>query len=323
VGGAIATLVGGGRWGGWTVAIMGATWLVPWFLVIAGAPSPVDIPWPSQYLRLLALHVCLSASVVAAIRLVMRSLERSLETGDQLLQRVRQEARATQALAGRLTEAEENERAKLSRELHDDLGQRLTALRMKLQLGQLGSGLTPSALDECVSISEDLLRDVRTFARGLRPPLLDEVGLVPALRAMIDLHTDPQVHVVTVDAPDAVARLPHSVELAAYRVLQEALGNVLRHAGATRLTLEIVDEDLELIIALSDNGCGFDPAAVARESESGEHLGLVSMRERAEFIAADLHIQSAPGKGTTVRLRIPRTTTASILLRVAEPALTL
>src|SRR4029450_701888 len=95
-----------------------------------------------------------------------------------------------------------------------------------------------------------------------------EAGLAAALRAMLDLHTNPQVHAVTVDGPDQVARLPHSVEMAAYRVLPEALANAVRHAAAARPTLEIVDEDLALTVALSDNGRGFDPAAVAKAQAS-------------------------------------------------------
>ena len=108
-----------------------------------------------------------------------RYLEASLERSDALVERVRVEAQAVQALAGRVREAEEGERHRLARELHDDFGQRLTALRMKLQLSRLTPGDQSASIDDGIAISEELLRDVRAFARGLRPPLLDEVGLGP------------------------------------------------------------------------------------------------------------------------------------------------
>ena len=185
--------MGGWRWGALALVLLSGTWLVPLVLVAAGLPSPIDIPWPSQYLRLWFLHTSLSTGLVATIRHVLGFLETSLARGDHLLERVRVEARAVQALAGRVKEAEESERSRLARELHDDFGQRLTALKMKLQLSRPAPGPQTAAIDECVAISEDLLRDVRSFARGLRPPLIDEVGLGPALRALFEQHTGTPV----------------------------------------------------------------------------------------------------------------------------------
>ena len=241
---------------------------------------------------------------MATIQHVLRFLETSLERGDHLLERVRVEARAVQALAGRIKEAEESERSRLARELHDDFGQRLTALRMKLQLSRPAPGPQAAAIDECVAISEELLRDVRSFARGLRPPLIDEVGLGPALRALVEQHTDTPLS-MTVDGHDAIARLPPSIELAAYRVFQEALTNALEHSGATHVSLEMRQDAGAVVIALTDDGSGFEPLDAERASAAGQRLGLVSMRERAAFMGAELEVRSAPGRGTTVRLREP------------------
>jgi two-component system sensor histidine kinase UhpB len=227
-----------------------------------------------------------------------------MEHSDTLLDRVRTEARAVQALAGRVREAEEGERRRLARELHDDFGQRLTALRMKLQLSRLRPDQRTAAIDDCVAISEELLHDVRTFARGLRPPLLDEVGLGPALQALIDGNVDRSALVVTLDVPERLPRLPPSIELAAYRVVQEALTNVLRHSGASRLSLAARNDGGTLAVWLIDDGCGFDPGQAAGATP-GQHLGLVSMRERAAFAGGSLEVDSAPGRGTTVCLRIP------------------
>ena len=299
-----AALMGGTRWGWWTLAVASATWLAPLAMLAAGLQPPMDIAWPSQYSSLWFFHSSLTAGLVATIGHVTRHLEAALEHGDTLLNRVRTEARAVQALAGRVREAEEGERKRLARELHDDFGQRLTALRMKLQLSRLRPDQRTAAIDDCVAISEELLQDVRAFARGLRPPLLDEVGLGPALQALIDGNVDRSAFVVTLDVPERLPRLPPSIELAAYRVVQEALANVLRHSGASRLSLAARNDGGELAVWLIDDGCGFDPGHAAG-AMPGQHLGLVSMRERAEFAGGSLDVDSAPGRGTTVCLRIP------------------
>ena len=190
-----------------------------------------------------------------------------------------------QALAGRVREAEEGERKRLARELHDDFGQRLTALRMKLQLSRLRPDQRTAAIDDCVALSEELLHDVRAFARGLRPPLLDEVGLGPALQALIDGNVDRSAFVVTLDVPERLPRLPPSIELAAYRVVQEALANVLRHAAASRLSLAARNDGGELAVWLIDDGCGFDPGQRRRRdarpaSRPGQHARTRGVRRR-------------------------------------------
>ncbi len=304
-----AALMGGTRWGWWVLAVTSATWLVPWAMHVAGLQSPVEVTWSSQYFRVWFLHASLTAGLVATIGHVTRHLEAAMEHSDTLLERVRTEARAVQALAGRVREAEEGERRRLARELHDDFGQRLTALRMKLQLSRLRPDQRAAAIDDCVAISEELLQDVRTFARGLRPPLLDEVGLGPALQALIDGNVDRSALVVTLDVPERLPRLPPSTELAAYRVVQEALTNVLRHSGASRVSLAARNDGGTLAVWLIDDGCGFDPGEAAGATP-GQHLGLVSMRERAAFAGGSLEVDSAPGRGTTVCLRIPLAATA-------------
>jgi signal transduction histidine kinase len=299
-----AAVMGGPRWGWWTLALASATWLAPWVMLEAGQPSWVDIDWPSQYLRVWFFHTSLTAGLVATIGHVTRHLETAVEHRDTLLERVRTEARAVQALAGRVREAEEDERRRLARDLHDDFGQRLTALRMKLQLSRLRPDQRTAAIDDCVAISEELLHDVRAFARGLRPPLLDEVGLGPALHALIDGTVDRSAFVVTLDVPERLPRLPPPIELAAFRVVQEALANVLRHSAASRLSVAARHDGSELTVWVIDDGRGFDPEHAA-DQMPGQHLGLVSMQERAAFAGGTLEVDSAPGRGTKVSLHIP------------------
>jgi signal transduction histidine kinase len=297
-----AALSGGARWGWWTLGVTSATWLIPWLAAMAGAPL-FDIAWSTQYLRLWFFLTSLTAGLVATITHVTRHLEASVEHSDALLERVRTEARAVQALAGRVREAEEGERRRLARELHDDFGQRLTALRMKLQLSRLRPDQRTAAIDDCVVLSEELLQDVRTFARGLRPPLLDEVGLGPALRALVEAHVDPAASLMTIDVPERLHRLPPPIELAVYRVVQEAIANVIRHAEATRLSVAARIEDGALAVWVVDNGRGFRPEQVFAAERS--HLGLVSMRERAAFAGGRLEVESSPGRGTRLCVRVP------------------
>jgi signal transduction histidine kinase len=305
MGAAFAALIGGLRIGLGTLAALSMPWLIPIALALAGRPAPVDLPQPVHALRLWLLYTGLAAGVVAAVHHVVRSLQASLAEGDELRDRLDIEGRAAHALAGRVTEAEERERERLAHELHDDFGQRLTALLMKLQMARAMPERMPGAIEESATMVEGLLRDVRTVSRGLRPPLLDEVGLLPALRALCELHSGAPEIALAIEVPDAVARLPHSMELAAYRVFQEAIANVVHHAQATKATLRVAHVDDHLVIVLSDDGCGFDTRAAGRAAAAGQHLGLVGMRERAAFIGAELQVRSAPRHGTTVRLRIP------------------
>ena len=245
-----AALMGGPRWGWWTLAVTSATWLLPWACWSPGAAADVEIPWPSQYFRLWFLHTSLTAGLVATITHVTRDLEAAMDHGERCSSGCASEARAVQALAGRVREAEEGERRRLARELHDDFGQRLTALRMKLKLSQPQARPAPGAMDECMAISEELLRDVRAFARGLRPPLLDEVGLGPALRALIDAHVDRSAFVVTLDVPE---RLPAPAAI-------DRAGRLPRRAGGARQRAAPRGRDA---------GCRWRPATTAAMWSSG------------------------------------------------------
>ncbi len=297
-----AALIGGPRWGWPTLALTSAIWLVPWISLMAGGPVFLEMAWPSQYLRLWFLQSSLAAGMIATINHVTWHLEASVAQSDTLLERVREEARAVQALAGRVREAEENERRRLAHDLHDDFGQRLTALRMKLQLSKLRPDQRTAAIDDSIMMSEELLQDVRAFAHGLRPPLLDEVGLGPALRALVEAHVDPAASLVTIDVPERLPRLPPPIELAVYRVVQEAIANVIRHSGATRLSVAARLESGVLTVWVIDNGRGFTERAV---DTGHRHLGLVSMRERAAFAGGRLELESSPGRGTKLCLRVP------------------
>ncbi|MDO8107613.1 ATP-binding protein [Isoptericola sp. b441] len=206
------------------------------------------------------------------------------------------------AFTGRVLEVQEQERLHLSRELHDDPLQQLTYLTRSLD--ELGSDpLLPSVLVQPVQDGLDVARNasaaLRQLIQGLRPPILDDLGLVPALRQLADTvqkRAKISVHVRTVGA---VTRAPSDVELAVYRIAQEALTNAAKHSGARSVALD-VEFGARLTVSIRDDGRGFSPD---RDGTGG--LGLIGANERAERIGAQLAVESQLGAGTTIRVSAP------------------
>ena len=205
--------------------------------------------------------------------------------------------------AGALRAAEE-ERQRIARELHDDTAQRLAALLVRLQLAmRAGRAADREAmLAEIRQGIEEAADSVRRIARNLRPPVLEEVGVVGAIRMHARSLREAYGIQIEVEASRPEPRLAADLELALYRIIQEALSNVVRHgrADSARVSFSTMDGVIE--IGVADTGVGFDPDVVERE---GRGLGLIGMRERARYTGGELDIDSAPGAGTRVRLRIP------------------
>ena len=197
--------------------------------------------------------------------------------------------------AGRALSAQEDERLRIARELHDEVGQKLTAVM--LQLDGLSRRHRDLPFEEAREGVRDALEEVRSIARRLRPEALDHLGLVSALTALTNSMGGSAGLTVARRLDRSVEPLPPELELAFYRIAQEALTNVARHAESrdARLTLRRRGDCVELEVA--DAGCGFDPHVVA------EGAGVRGMRERAVLVGAQLELRSAPRDGTTVTLR--------------------
>jgi PAS domain S-box-containing protein len=208
--------------------------------------------------------------------------------------------RETQQLAGRLLTAHEDERRRLARELHDDLTQRLA--RLAIDAGRMESAAeAPEGLRR---LREDLVRlseDVHALSYRLHPSMLDDLGLVEALKAECDRVARRGELRVEVEATAVPAALPAEASLCLYRVAQEALNNAARHGGASAVTVRLAPRDRGFQLAVRDNGSGFDPERM-RERAS---LGLASMRERVRLLQGEFDIESAPGRGTTVVAWVP------------------
>ena len=220
-----------------------------------------------------------------------------------LVQRVRRRRAEKEALglSGRLLTAHEDERRHLARELHDDLTQRLARLAIdagRLEQSEGGDrGVVTTMRTDLVQLSED----VHALSYRLHPSVLDDLGLVEALRAECDRVARRGALRVEVDVRDVPKALPGAASLCLFRVAQEALSNAARHAGASAVTVLLSPSGRGLRLAVSDNGSGFDPAG----SRDRASLGLASMRERVRLVHGQLDIESTPGRGTTVVAWVP------------------
>jgi len=212
-----------------------------------------------------------------------------------------------QVLSRRLVEAQETERRNIARELHDEIGQALTVMQLNLQAmlqSPVADGLTPR-LNENLKVVERVLEQVRDISLNLRPPILDDLGLEPALRwyterqgALVGLRTE--FHADRVEQ-----RLDSVIETECFRVAQEALTNVVRHAQAHAVTVELRKEDGQIHLRVRDDGIGFDVAAVREKAVRGASLGLLSMEERTVLAGGGLEFTSIPKRGTEVHAWFP------------------
>ena len=212
---------------------------------------------------------------------------------------------------GAITTAQEEERRRLARELHDDTIQALIALKQRVQLAQLalGSDLRSeqesAALQEIASLTEQTIENLRRLTRALRPIYLEDLGLVTALE-MLARETGQAMGIpVEFQRQGVEIRLEPSVELALYRIVQEAFSNIARHAQAKRASLHIQFTAQAVTIEVTDDGIGFDVPKSPAEFAPGGHFGLLGLHERAELIGALLVIHSVPGQGSHLSIHLP------------------
>ncbi len=263
----------------------------------------------AQAARLAAGDRAPGSQVVGGIEEIRRLQEALVGMADQL--------HAAQAslhhYIGAITAAQEEERRRVARDLHDVTLQSLIALKQRLQLAAptVTDGVQHAALDEMERLADSTIEDLRRTMRALRPIYLEDLGLVPALE-MLAREASQASLAVDFRAQGRVERLGTAAELALYRIAQEALTNVERHAHATRATLSLTFSTRLARIEISDDGVGFTPPASPGAFAAQGHFGLLGMRERADLIGAGLEILSAPGRGTTVRIDLPLAAISSV-----------
>ena len=215
-------------------------------------------------------------------------------------------AERLEELSRRVLEAQEEERRHLARELHDEFGQLLTGINLNLRAirARLAAEARPGVEDSINAVTE-AIRQTRNFSLDLRPPVLDDFGLVPALRWYVERLSGRAELVVELETDLPGGRLPTHIETACFRIAQEALTNVLRHARARRVRVEAKQHGPRVYLSIRDDGVGFVVPSVTGEGAHTEGFGLLGMQDRARLVGGQMAVESAPGLGTLIRVEIP------------------
>lgn len=233
---------------------------------------------------------------------IIRRVERISRENEQLLRRLVEGERRYRGLAKAVWEVQEQERRRLARELHDGIGQLLTALKtqlLRLHQQAAADGLQ-EALHYAVSLTDNALHDTRELSRLLRPPVLDDLGLAAALSWLG--RTIRERTALTVDVrTDIPARLDASLETLVFRAVQEALTNVVKHAATKQASVRAEAREARLHVVVRDAGKGFNSDSI----RTADGLGLRGIQDRVELFGGTLHVESRPGAGTTITLELP------------------
>ncbi|MEY2578837.1 MAG: hypothetical protein QOI49_1661 [Verrucomicrobiota bacterium] len=225
-----------------------------------------------------------------------------------LADRLQSQTTVIRSFSRRLEEAHEVERRHLARELHDQIGQELTAAKINTAMlrSTAPSDLT-ARLDENATILDRLLQQTRQISLDLRPPLLDDLGLVPALRWYVNQQAERAGLEANFFADPFADDVPPHIQIVCFRLAQEAITNVVRHAQARTLTVELSRAASFLRLRVCDDGKGFDVNAAKARAEQGASLGLLGLKERAALAGGIARITSSPGLGATVEVQLPLT----------------
>jgi signal transduction histidine kinase len=264
-----------------------------------GDPMVVDAVWlPVPFNR------------VPAILLTAEPMQRGLR---RLLQEAEGGRTRLEALSRRLVEIQETERAEIARQIHDEIGQLLTGIKLILAADGESKGAGAGAHDtgehgpaserraEMLRIVNELIGRLRDLSMNLRPPMLDEIGLIAALRWHFERYTERTGVRVLFTQELAEVRFPAAMEIAAFRIVQEALTNVARHAGVKEALVTITTEQRFLKLRIEDSGVGFRRTTAVKAGSAG----LIGMKERALLIGGHFSFESAPGAGTRILIELP------------------
>jgi signal transduction histidine kinase len=245
-------------------------------------------------------EACTQCENASFVREVLDELDQMLVKAQEYQVRLRQ-------MSSQVLTAQEEERKRIARELHDDTAQALTSVLVRLRLLErsLGDERLQRGVAELRALTGVTLEGVRRLATDLRPPMLDDLGLEAALQSLVQDFSQRWLIRATF-ASSRLGRLPAEAELVLYRIVQEALSNVAKHANASQVLVRLSRRGRTLRLLVEDDGCGFDVEATKHSRESG--LGLFGMEERLALVGGTLWVDSALGGGTRVsaEVRMPR-----------------
>jgi len=234
---------------------------------------------------------------------------RMAETLRALFLQLEEHNRELQALSERAINAQEDERRAIAQSLHDDTGQALSMLI--IHLDRIDERIQPDEQElkkqvaDARELAANSLTELRRILSGLRPAILDDLGLVPAIRWFARTNLEGVgIHVV-VKAPSVPLELSPAITTTLFRIVQEAVNNIVRHAGAGTVTLVLQLNEGIVQLRVEDDGRGFDPGHASRDAVELQRLGLLGIRERAELLGGEFRVESAPDKGTRLQVSIP------------------
>lgn len=293
--------------------------------IMKRATEPIDRPYPLRVFVITLLVIfCAEIAVMTMLPLFLRPtvdwrgqsiIDAALLTGVVapvlwllIIGPLRRVVHTRTELLSHVIEAQERERRRIARDLHDEVGQSLTSLLLGLRTVAVARTRREvrQRVGELRDATAAALREVRRLARGLRPSVLDDLGLGAALERLAEDQAAAVGVAVTVDAKRLNGeRLPEAIEITLYRIAQEALTNVARHAGAKSARIVVARQPKRVSLAVEDDGQGFDSTSVLREHGSLGTLGISGMRERAVLLGGGLSIESSEGRGTRVKIWLP------------------
>lgn len=239
---------------------------------------------------------------------IFLNLARDVSERERAEQALRSNEARLRTLSQRLLEVQEAERAAIARELHDEIGQALTGIKLGAQwvARRMDDKSAEGArMRDCVALAGQALAQTRSLTLALRPPQLDQLGLTAALRDQTERMAASAGFAARFIADAEEIVVDPALATAIFRIVQESLTNVARHARARNVTIEVRRQDAELVVDVRDDGCGFDLASARREAISGASMGLLGMEERATLAGGRLEISTGPGRGTRLQAHFP------------------
>jgi len=223
-----------------------------------------------------------------------------------LYRELQERERWREELLRKVISAQEDERKRLARELHDETSQTLSALAMKIETALAASppGAPRERLVEARALTVRTLDELHRLIFDLRPSVLDDLGLLSAIRWYAERHLEPLGIIVQFEASGFERRLRPELETALFRVAQEAITNIAKHAGAETVLIQCLERDGRVTIEIEDDGKGFAPESLPPPAARERGLGLMGMRERVELFGGTIELDSAPGQGTRVKVSV-------------------
>ena len=245
--------------------------------------------------------------LLAKRRVLVYAIYRDVTANKQAANALQRANEQLHELSRRIFSVQEEERRHLARELHDEMAQALTAAKLGLASAQAASDLAEihRRVAESLGILDQLMQKTRSLSLDLRPPLLDDLGLVPALRWYIDQQAQRGQAEFEFAADPAISRLAPEIETASFRVAQEAITNALRHGQPRRIAVELDQTADALHLTVRDDGRGFDVPAAWERAKGGGGLGIAGMQERVMLLGGELDIRSHRSEGTEIHAFFP------------------